>query len=437
MDESRVNLGAGSSRGSDTFSFEVGGYEITPRLYAEGRSTGRTPSVYLPDGDVLIEESLTQAFGKIGADIVSPSGDRFGGAASGSYARGSTRFPEPLQRFGSPAEITYGTRGIQPTEYSGYYEPEGGPRFEGYYRPSMSGDRPDYGIFARKVFRFQEGGVAPYETAEPSNIPIPMPRPMLPNTEPVFSGQYGSRSADQEEGIGSLIWDHLTGAYSTEGLRESGRSGGSRSEAIYGSGPTFMDQLITEYGYPSVYDPELGKNVIPTDRKLYTEAQRHARPKGRYDLPSYPELEDARAHMLGSAEVASKYGPRAAELAGDVAEFVDTFAPFPVGGSSLKDRAMDTRNNAVGIQIFRKAGIDADLPTLTRMVDRAVFNQLDRIMGRTREEQMTPPSEMARAPRNFRSPEGGPDLYFPRNERGYFETMRPVLGFSRQRYPGG
>jgi hypothetical protein len=289
-----------------------------------------------------------------------------------------------------------------------------------------------FSVSSRDVFVFEEGGAAPYEM----DIPDPMAVSPGPSAELVMADVYKSRREDQEEGIGSLLWDRLTGSYSTEGLRESGRSGGSRSEAIYGSGPTFMDQLITDYGYPSVYDPELGKNVIPTDRKRYTEAERYARPEGRYDFPSYPELEDARAHMLGSADVASKYGPRTAELAGDVAEFVDTFAPFPVGGSSLRDREMDTRNNAVGIQIFKKAGINADFVTLTRMVDRKVFSQLDRIMGRTPEKQMTPPSEMARAPRNFRSPEGGPDLYFPRNERGYFETMRPVLGFSRQRYPG-
>jgi hypothetical protein len=432
MDESRVNLGAGAPGGAGGFSFEVGGYEITPRAYVEGSSGGSTPSVYLPEGKVVFSEEMTQASGKIGADIVSPGGDRFGGAASGVYARGSTKYPEQLQRYGAPAEVTYGTRGIQPTEYSGYYEPKGGPRFEGYYRPAMPGGRPDYGISARKVFRFEEGGAAPYEM----DIPDPMAVSPGPSAELVMADVYKSRPEDQEEGIGSLLWDRLTGSYSTEGLRESGRSGGSRSEAIYGSGPTFMDQLITDYGYPSVYDPELGKNVIPTDRKRYTEAERYARPEGRYDFPSYPELEDARAHMLGSADVASKYGPRTAELAGDVAEFVDTFAPFPVGGSSLRDREMDTRNNAVGIQIFKKAGINADFGTLTRMVDREVFSQLDRIMGRSREEQMTPPSEMARAPRNFRSPEGGPDLYFPRNERGYFETMRPVLGFSRQRYPG-
>ena len=432
MDESRVNLGAGAPGGAGDFLFEVGGYEISPRVYIEGRSGGSTPYVDLPEGGVLLEQKMTQASGKIGADIVAPGGDRFGGAVSGAYARGSTKFPEQLQRYGAPAKVTYGTRGVEPTEYRGYYEPKGGPRFEGYYRPAMPGGRPDYGISANKVFRFEEGGAAPYEM----DIPDPMAVSPGPSAELVMADVYKARPEDQEEGIGSLIWDKLTGSYSTEGLRESGRSGGSRSEAIYGSGPTFMDQLITDYGYPSVYDPELGKNVIPTDRKRYTEAERYARPEGRYDFPSYPELEDARAHMLGSADVASKYGPRTAELAGDVAEFVDTFAPFPVGGSSLGDRAMDTRNNAVGVQIFKKAGIAADFPTLTRMVDREVFNQLDRIMGRTREEQMTPPSEMARAPRNFRSPEGGPDLYFPRNERGYFETMRPVLGFSRQRYPG-
>jgi hypothetical protein len=83
---------------------------------------------------------------------------------------------------------------------------------------------------------------------------------------------------------------------------------------------------------------------------------------------------------------------------------------------------MDKRNNAVGRQIFVKAGMDASVQELTQMVDAAIFEQLDQILGRTEEERMTPAKDQPRAPRNFVSPPTGPDLYFPRDEEGFFDT---------------
>jgi hypothetical protein len=87
-----------------------------------------------------------------------------------------------------------------------------------------------------------------------------------------------------------------------------------------------------------------------------------------------------------------------------------------------KDKAMDDRNNAVGLSLFKQAGIEASPQELTRMVDDAIFKQLDRIMARTPQERegqrVSPGWEY-----NWRSPEGGPDVYFPRNERGYFATQ--------------
>jgi hypothetical protein len=59
-----------------------------------------------------------------------------------------------------------------------------------------------------------------------------------------------------------------------------------------------------------------------------------------------------------------------------------------------------------------QAGIEATPQQLTEMVDDAIFSQLDRIMSR-------PPQE-----RNFRSPETGPDLYFPRDARGGIATKQ-------------
>ena len=234
----------------------------------------------------------------------------------------------------------------------------------------------------------------------------------------------------EEQGMGSVFWDKLTGENPTEGIRESARMGGSRTAALYGSDPSFMEQLITEYDYPAQPDPETGVVAIPTGSE--PESERMARP--RPDLPTYPELEDARGHMLGSALMAKEYGVDTAESAGTFNEFLDRFAPWPVGGQNKRDVAMDQRNNAVGRQIFQKAGIDATPQELTRMVDAEIFRQLDVIMGRSREEQMTPSSDMPRAPRNFVSPETGPDLYFPRNEQGYFDTTRNVLGFSPRKY---
>lgn len=257
---------------------------------------------------------------------------------------------------------------------------------------------------------------------------------VAPGSRPAYLDYMASepRVMPEERGLGTVFYDKVFGDDVTEGLRYSARVGGSRTAALYGESPTFMEQLITEYGYPGEIDPELGRVVIPTEGP---ESVRHARPAGRRDMPTYPELEDARAHMLGSALMAREYGPETAESAGTFGEFIDRFAPFPLGGQNARDVAMDQRNNAVGRQIFMRAGINATPAQLTQMVDAEIFRQLDVIMGRTPAEQNTPDPSMPRAPRNFVSPATGPDVYFPRNERGYFDTTRRVLGFSPQRYP--
>ena len=240
-----------------------------------------------------------------------------------------------------------------------------------------------------------------------------------------------SQGAPEESGFGTVLYDKLLGdGDPTEGLRESARVGGSRTAALYGSDPSFMEQLIERYDYPSQMDPELGQMVIPTGSE--PESVRMARP--RHDMPTYPELEDARGHMLGSAIAAQEYGPETAESAGTFNEFLDRFAPWPMGGQNARDVAMDQRNNAVGRQIFMKAGIDATPQQLTQMVDSEIFRQLDVIMGRSPSEQTTPAPDQPRAPRNFVSPSTGPDVYFPRNEQGYFDTTRQVMGISPRKY---
>jgi hypothetical protein len=80
---------------------------------------------------------------------------------------------------------------------------------------------------------------------------------------------------------------------------------------------------------------------------------------------------------------------------------------------------MDKRNNAVGINLFKKAGIKATAPQLTEMVDKRIFEQLNVILGRKPDEQ-GPPADRPQWNKNFRSPAEGPDLYFPRDNSGYF-----------------
>ena len=256
-----------------------------------------------------------------------------------------------------------------------------------------------------------------------------------PGSDPAYLDympQEVSPEMPEEEGMMTVLYDKLTGGDPTEGLRNSARVGGSRTEALYGSDPSFMETLVEEYNYPAVFDQETGQMVIPTGSE--PESVRMARPEGRRDMPTYPELEDARAHMLGSAMMAQEYGVDTAESAGTFNEFLDRFAPWPLGGQNERDVAMDQRNNAVGRQIFMKAGIDATPQQLTQMVDAEIFRQLDVIMGRTPEQQFTPAPDQPRAPRNFVSPETGPDVYFPRNEQGYFDTTRQVLGISPRKY---
>ena len=283
------------------------------------------------------------------------------------------------------------------------------------------------------VMYFEEGGSPMYlddtlrGTAPGAQSPRPQFAPLrgpVGDDEPVMSEEELAEFEDQK-GLGSLILDKIRGNDVTDGIRESGRVGGTS--------PEFMETLIDEYGYPSVFDEETGERVIPTDLD-YSEEVRHARPEDRRDMPTYPELEDARGHMLGSAVTSLEYGPETAETAGNFSEFMDKFAPFPFGGQNARDVEMDQRNNAIGRQIFKKAGMDATVEELTAAVDAEIFNQLDKILGRTEEERMTPATDQPRAPRNFVSPSEGPDVYYPRNEEGYFDTTRKVLGFSPRKY---
>ena len=119
--------------------------------------------------------------------------------------------------------------------------------------------------------------------------------------------------------------------------------------------------------------------------------------------------------MLASAMAASQYGPETAGSIGSLNEYKDMFTPF---GNS-EHAAMDTRNNAVGISLFKKAGMNATTAQLTQMVDKRIFEQLNVILGRKPEEQAAPAGK-PKWRKNFRSPKEGPDVYFPREDSGYF-----------------
>jgi hypothetical protein len=239
-------------------------------------------------------------------------------------------------------------------------------------------------------------------------------------------------TAPEESGIASFMYDVVTGNAPSDqlnALRTSGRIGDEMSAAIYGDEPTFMDRLITDYNYPAtipmqddegfpVLNEQGGqKMAIATDFSL-PEYMRTQRP--RPDMPTYGELEDARAHALASAELARRYGPETAKTAGGIKELTEMLPGF--GSSTYGDMKMDTRNNAFGIKLFREAGVNSSPRDIAKSVDREVFKQLDIILGRSPDRQSTPAKDQPLAQSYFKSPEGGLDVYFPRDKEGYFDT---------------
>ena len=184
-------------------------------------------------------------------------------------------------------------------------------------------------------------------------------------------------------------------------VRTSGREGSEGAAIYYPEGqPTFEEILEQKYGYAAV----------PRDFSEAPESERNQRP--RHDMPTFQELEDARAHALMSAQMGLDYGPETSARMGDIAEGIDAL-PIPlIGNATPEDVAMDTRNNAFGLKLLKQAGVNATPADIAKMVDSKVFEQLDRILGREP------------GARSFKSPEGGLDVYFPRNEQGYFQTSR-------------
>lgn len=237
----------------------------------------------------------------------------------------------------------------------------------------------------------------------------------------------------EESGIGSFMYDVVTGDVPSDkynAMRTSGRMDDPMAQAIYGDDPTFMEQLVTDYDYPAnipmqdeqgyaIMDPETGrqKMMMATDFNL-PEYMRTGRP--RPDMPTYGELEDARAHALASALMAKDYGPETAGIATKIKEATEMLPGF--GSSGFRDMQMDNRNNALGVKLLKEAGVNVTPRQLARTVDQEVFKQLDRILGRTEDRQKTPAKDQPFAKQYFKSPEGGLDVYFPRDKQGYFDT---------------
>jgi len=217
--------------------------------------------------------------------------------------------------------------------------------------------------------------------------------------------QDGGNPAVEEAGIMSALFDPRIDLPSSkeQGLvRESARTGSEGAAMYYPEGsPTFEQVLEDQYGYPDV------------EREIYgasTTAQMRAE-RPRHDMPTYQELEDARAHALQTALLARDMGPETATKVGGLGEMFDRYMPI-LGTATDADVVMDKRNNAFGAQLLAKAGIDATPQQLTKMVDQAVFDQLDVVLGRE-------PGE-----RRFKSPDTGIDIFFPRDAQGFFDINR-------------
>ena len=246
-----------------------------------------------------------------------------------------------------------------------------------------------------------------YEQSLPRSSPYEgLAEPLTRRATPDFGSrpaelymQEGGNPAIEEAGIMSALFN-APDKEALELIRKSGREGSPVSQTYYPEGsPTFEQRLEQEYGYPEV-------------TRVISEAPEDVRnQRPRYDMPTFQELEDARAHVLASAQMAQEFGPETATSLGNFAEGIDAL-PIPfIGFASPEDVAMDKRNNAVGVSLLRKAGVNASLSEITKMVDQKVFDQLDRILDRGEY-------------RPFKSPEGGIDVYFPRDEQGRFATSR-------------
>mgnify|MGYP003643679938 CR=1 FL=1 len=208
------------------------------------------------------------------------------------------------------------------------------------------------------------------------------------------------------QGLGAFLRFAVSGEIKE--LEDYIRRSAGNHDFYKGESPLFA-KMIKAYGYPETFD-NLG-------RKSISHRDRHARPYDRDDLPTAQEIEDSRSHMLTSAEMARRFGEDTVSSATSFHEQIDRFT----GTSTAEDSAMDLRNNALGFEIAREAGPDATFEDLRRRVDSTIMEQLGVLFDRT-PEQRAAPVDKPFWPANFSNPEQGPALYFPRDERGFFNT---------------
>lgn len=347
---------------ADAGILDFGSIQIQPQI--DAAASGLEATSELGPFELLQQQQRGQ--GRLGFAADVDDFGTFGAGVTGGFMKGETRFPEQLQRMGAPSEIKYGTGKLSPSSFDAFYQfPRGGPRITGQYMPSETGE-DQYAVQLGYSIPFQEGG-----SVEEAGIMGALLRPSI----------------------------DLPDSASQDIVRQSAREGSEGASMFYPEGAlTFEQVLETKYGYPA--------DVDRSDFETTSELMRAERP--RYDLPTYQEMEDARAHALQTALLAQQVGPETAQGLGSISEFVDkTFL-----GATSEDVAMDKRNNAFGAQLLKKAGINATPQQITKMVDQAVFDQLDAVLGRE-------PGE-----RRFKSPDTGIDIFFPRDKYGYFNVNR-------------
>ena len=145
---SAVDLGQGSPLPSEQLSFGVGDYAIMPKVFAQGDigKQSRNP---------FVETSEDEAFGKLGIEVLTPEGRRFGIGREANYLEGKMDFSDEARFFGAPESLKYGTDGVEYGNISGYYESPEGYRVEGSYNP----DTDDYRIYGSRTIKFDEGGI--------------------------------------------------------------------------------------------------------------------------------------------------------------------------------------------------------------------------------------------------------------------------------------
>jgi len=368
-------------------------------------------------------------------------GSKYFDESTGLYT-GPDRNQDPLSKFGDGGVVSLGAG--EPA----YIDMGNMDMNSMFATPAQPGDEYYVGEYPGRVYRegdyiTEPGYLGPeyqFEVEGPErydmyqSFPEGRRRSDFGHSAPEIAMETGGPVPEmpEEAGIASFMYDVVTGNIPSEqlnALRTSGRIGDEMASAIYGDEPTFMDRLITDYNYPAtipmqddkgfpVLNEQGGqKMAIATDFSL-PEYMRTQRP--RPDMPTYGELEDARAHALASAELARRYGPETAKTAGGIKELTEMLPGF--GSSTYGDMKMDTRNNAFGIKLFREAGVNASPRDIAKSVDREVFKQLDIILGRSPDRQSTPAKDQPLAQNYFKSPEGGLDVYFPRDKEGYFDT---------------